>query len=259
MAAPQSSSPDIVERLRDRDAVVVSGLFHAIPTMHEAAKEIERLREAVNHEIDRADLYANSRPATPTGGEDIPETCPDCGVREPCDEDCPNHVEPESPQPARCSAAIETPLADVIAAKANEPAFRELKERLDANINWPRYLPILKVRPTGVTSWLVMLPSGKEHIIGDEDWQAALTDTPAQPSPPKATAKMINAAYKAYENDDILQKADDWLEAVINAALEASPISSTVQSGPAKSCYGEACNFPSCDCTSGPIPSPECK
>jgi hypothetical protein len=35
---------DIVERLRDRDAVVMKGLFHAIPTMHEAANEIERLR-----------------------------------------------------------------------------------------------------------------------------------------------------------------------------------------------------------------------
>lgn len=36
---------DIVERLRDRDAVVLSGLFHAIPTMMEAALEIERLRD----------------------------------------------------------------------------------------------------------------------------------------------------------------------------------------------------------------------
>jgi hypothetical protein len=38
---------DIVERLRDRDSVVLSGLFHAIPVMTEAANEIERLREAL--------------------------------------------------------------------------------------------------------------------------------------------------------------------------------------------------------------------
>lgn len=38
---------DIVNRLRDRDAVVLSGLFHAIPVMREAASEIERLRSVV--------------------------------------------------------------------------------------------------------------------------------------------------------------------------------------------------------------------
>lgn len=38
---------DIVERLRDRDAVIMGGLFHAIPAMNEAAVEIERLRAAV--------------------------------------------------------------------------------------------------------------------------------------------------------------------------------------------------------------------
>lgn len=35
---------DLIERLRDRDAVVLNGLFHAIPAMNEAADEIERLR-----------------------------------------------------------------------------------------------------------------------------------------------------------------------------------------------------------------------
>lgn len=38
---------DIVKRLRDRDAVVLSGLFHAIPAMAAAADEIERLRRTV--------------------------------------------------------------------------------------------------------------------------------------------------------------------------------------------------------------------
>jgi len=38
---------DIVERLRDRDAVVMSGLFHAIPAMRAAADEIELLRGQV--------------------------------------------------------------------------------------------------------------------------------------------------------------------------------------------------------------------
>ena len=38
---------DIVERLRDRNAVVLGGLFHAIPTMREAAEEIEWLRDVL--------------------------------------------------------------------------------------------------------------------------------------------------------------------------------------------------------------------
>ena len=38
---------DIVERLRDENAVVLSGLFHAIPAMRDAADEIELLRAAL--------------------------------------------------------------------------------------------------------------------------------------------------------------------------------------------------------------------
>lgn len=39
--------PSIVNRLRDRDAIVVAGLFHAVPVMRDAADEIERLRKAL--------------------------------------------------------------------------------------------------------------------------------------------------------------------------------------------------------------------
>lgn len=35
---------DIVDRLRDRDAIVIGGMFHAVPALREAADEIERLR-----------------------------------------------------------------------------------------------------------------------------------------------------------------------------------------------------------------------
>lgn len=45
---------DIVERLRDRDAVVLSGLFHAIPVMLDAASEIDRLRAALKGMADVA-------------------------------------------------------------------------------------------------------------------------------------------------------------------------------------------------------------
>lgn len=70
LGAAQISSPDIVERMRARimshggPAKDENGAYIGTvwPMMLEAANEIERLREAVNREIDRADLYANSRP-----------------------------------------------------------------------------------------------------------------------------------------------------------------------------------------------------
>lgn len=39
-----AKADDLVERLRDRDAIVLSGLFHAVPTMREAADTITALR-----------------------------------------------------------------------------------------------------------------------------------------------------------------------------------------------------------------------
>ena len=65
-------------------------------------------------------------------------------------------------------------LRDAIAEKMGEPAFKELAQRLDANINWPRLLPVIKVRTTGVTSWIVMLPGGREIILSDAEWQATI-------------------------------------------------------------------------------------
>jgi hypothetical protein len=47
------SSADIVDRLRDRDAIVIGGLFHAIPALKEAADEIERLRQELNFAFNR--------------------------------------------------------------------------------------------------------------------------------------------------------------------------------------------------------------
>jgi hypothetical protein len=46
--AQSRSSADIVDRLRDRDAIVVGGMFHAIPALKEAADEIERLRDRIS-------------------------------------------------------------------------------------------------------------------------------------------------------------------------------------------------------------------
>lgn len=71
-------------------------------------------------------------------------------------------------------------LSERIRAKMQEPAFRELGERLDANINWPRYLPIQKVRPTAVSDWLVRLSSGREIGLTNDEWESALSCTAGQ-------------------------------------------------------------------------------
>ncbi len=52
-----SEQRDIIERLRDRDAVVLSGLFHAIPTMKEAADEIASLRAQLAAMAKEHDAY----------------------------------------------------------------------------------------------------------------------------------------------------------------------------------------------------------
>jgi len=77
MSETQPMSETLIERLRDRDSVVMSGLFHAIPTMMEAANEIEHLRsELAGCRECRANLDCLSRGAVPVrddGAERIRE------------------------------------------------------------------------------------------------------------------------------------------------------------------------------------------
>ena len=54
MAFCKGDMSDLVERLRDRKAIVIGGLFDAIPTMNEAAAEIESLRERLEFDALRA-------------------------------------------------------------------------------------------------------------------------------------------------------------------------------------------------------------
>lgn len=44
-----------------------------------------------------------------------------------------------------------------------------------------RFLPIIKMSPCAVSDWYVVLPSGKQIIIGNEDWEASSL---SQNSPP---------------------------------------------------------------------------
>lgn len=47
MSEQAKAQKDIVDRLRDKDAFVMAGLFYAVPTMREAADIIVTLREWV--------------------------------------------------------------------------------------------------------------------------------------------------------------------------------------------------------------------
>lgn len=64
------------------------------------------------------------------------------------------------------------PLAALIKAKMSEPAFQKLAEA------WPlrelRYLPVIKMSPCAVSDWYVLLPSGKQIILGGADWDASI-------------------------------------------------------------------------------------
>jgi hypothetical protein len=60
------------------------------------------------------DISAGQLAAFPRSSAEQPkdeQTCHDCGAREPCDEDCPNHVEPEPVQ--SCSAGTAKALDDL--------------------------------------------------------------------------------------------------------------------------------------------------
>jgi hypothetical protein len=48
-----------------------------------------------------------------------------------------------------------------------------MKRRLDANINWPRYLPVQLVGPTAISGWTVRLPSGREIGLTNDEWNTA--------------------------------------------------------------------------------------
>lgn len=62
-------------------------------------------------------------------------------------------------------------LAELIAAKASETAFAEIAKA------WPlrevRFLPVIKMSPCAVSDWYVLLPSGKQIILGGADWDAS--------------------------------------------------------------------------------------
>lgn len=69
-------------------------------------------------------------------------------------------------------------LDEALAKKLAEPAFRNFAK-------WPyrevRYLPMIKMGGCGVSAWYVVLPSGKEIILSNDDWEASEPDrAPAQ-------------------------------------------------------------------------------
>jgi hypothetical protein len=65
-------------------------------------------------------------------------------------------------------------LAELIAAKAAEPAFVEFAKRMPA-LNEVSFLPFFKVGPTAVTHWRVALMSGREIGLSDEELKSAVS------------------------------------------------------------------------------------
>jgi hypothetical protein len=77
-------------------------------------------------------------------------------------------------------------LADKIAEKLRHPVFQGLEwETYDA------YLPIKIIRPTGVTSWLVRTPDGREHCISGEAMEGCITLQDAI-IPPAANREVVS-------------------------------------------------------------------
>jgi hypothetical protein len=96
------------------------------------------------------------------------------GVEDAADAILRNLTEPQSAPPADRSD-----LASKIASKMAEPAFQEFAKNIP-QLRELRYLPILQSSTAGVSSWWVILPSGKEICIGEGDWNAASVRSQAE-------------------------------------------------------------------------------
>jgi len=88
----------------------------------------------------------------------------------------------QEPSDAGCGAAVITPwavdvaqqpidltLSDLIAAKMRQPAMANWK----TEYNEVGLLPIIKVGPQGVSDWRVVLMSGREIGLRNEEWKSA--------------------------------------------------------------------------------------
>lgn len=66
-------------------------------------------------------------------------------------------------------------LTKLIADKLAEPAFANLPP---TKYNEVGYLPVIKIGPTAVSWWKVILPSGREINISGDEWKSALASPP---------------------------------------------------------------------------------
>jgi hypothetical protein len=137
------------------------------------------------------------------------------------------------------SAATTDALAEAIAAKVADPAFAEFKKRMP-ELNEVGLLPVIKLRPTAVSDWIVVLPSGHQILLGDEDWKAARIPDVAQASQVASAAPVEN------------KKGDQvhWLK------VNDEPFEYAIQQGPhgdefVKLLNGECLRRPIQSCSAG--------
>lgn len=167
----------IAQKIRDR----ILSIQPATTTATE--DEIDRLRAALKDAEDRADLYANSRPVVEAARALDHETI--LLLADRCDRLRDGNFTHGSLTAALrdCSIMLRAALSgsvaqtspdalsDLISAKANDPAFAEIAKA------WPRrevrFLPVIKMAPCAVSDWYVLLPSGKQIILGSQDWEAS--------------------------------------------------------------------------------------
>jgi hypothetical protein len=140
------------------------------------------------------------------------------------------------------SAATTDALAEAIAAKVADPAFAEFKKRMP-ELNEVGLLPVIKLRPTAVSDWIVVLPSGHQILLGDEDWKAARIPDVAQASQVASAAPVEN------------KKGDQvhWLK------VNDEPFEYAIQQGPhgdefVKLLNGECLRRPIQSCSAGNEP-----
>ena len=125
-----------------------------------------------------------------------------------------------TPSPQAASGAV---LAETIKLKMQEPGFREFGPYSYQDPDKWRWLPVSVEGMTGVSDWIVRLPSGREHYIAGEDYKEL---APAFANPPTHRHKKRGTEYVLIGIGKM--QAIDWRVRGWNDAYQTETFSATV-------------------------------
>lgn len=213
---------------RARDCMIEILRGHAW-TINHGSRGTQEFDNAFKHAVGILALTAARSPSTQKMRPELPlqyEDGPDyCTVRDSLGRDFALTMQPELMKAMEAALAAQPvapvgepinladDIAKTVAAKLAEPAFVEFAKRAPKHSE-VGLLPIINVGPTAVTHWRVVLMSGREIGLTDEEWKSA--------APPPSTQKVVELLKRAQR---IIERdyPNGQLAIDIRAALSTNP------------------------------------